>query len=227
MKCSSCSNKKSYYNFKGIKAEFCGMCRKPNMINTYSKKCVKCLDKLPSFNHKGLRPKFCADCKEIDMISVVNKVCSICNIRRASFSKDSDIPDICKRCCVKKYKKPEIISKFSNKVAKKCIQCEIHLARYNIPNEKNKAIYCKKCVQTKENKEDFIEVRKMINLCISCEKTKATIGEFGIIKYCRPCADIINPELKDIRNKKCHSCNLRRVNPKYDNSCATCYHLSA
>ncbi len=227
MKCSSCSDKKAYYNFKGMKAEFCGICRKKDMINTYSKKCVKCLDKLPSYNYNSLRPKYCSDCKDLDMINVVNKLCNICNIRRASFSKNSKSPEICKQCCINKYKDKEIISKFSNRVAKKCIECNINLARYNVPNEKNKALYCKKCTHTKENKKEFIEVRKIVNMCILCNNTKATRGEFGIIKYCKQCADIVNPELKDIRNKKCNLCNIRRANQKYNSSCATCFHLNA
>jgi len=226
MKCSVCNDKKAYYNFKELKAEFCGNCRKPGMINTYSKKCECCLEKLPSYNYAGLKAKFCLDCKKNDMINVVNKMCNICNIRRASFSKNNKSPEICKQCCIKKYKSPDIISKFYNRVAKKCIDCDINLARYNVPNESNKALYCKKCIMTKENKNDFIEVRKNINLCISCNITKATRGEFGIVKYCKPCSDMINPNLKDIRNKKCHKCSLRRVNPKYKNSCATCFHMS-
>jgi len=217
MKCvSGGCDKRAYYNYKGLKCKFCGDCRKDNMINVVSKKCIDCNLKLPTFNIAGCRPKYCIDCKKDDMINVVNKVCIVCNKRRASFvrnNSDNKSPTHCRKCM------PNI--NYTNAIVKKCITCNLKPARYNIKNVKNKALYCKECAPIYS-----VDVRRETDMCIMCNSVKATRGHFGIIKYCKTCADLFDPNLKDMKNKKCSECKERRVNPKYSPKCATCYHTN-
>ena len=83
--------KRAYYNFTGLKPEYCNNCKKPDMIDVKSKRCIKCNLKQPIYNlpteSKGL---YCGDCKLPDMIDVKHPRCIKCNLKRPNFNNPTE-----------------------------------------------------------------------------------------------------------------------------------------
>ena len=67
-----CKKATPYFNYPGLKAEYCSECKTEDMINVKDKRC-KCGDTRPYFNYPGLKAEYCSKCKTKDMVDVVNK----------------------------------------------------------------------------------------------------------------------------------------------------------
>jgi len=78
--CKKCKLKQAVYNYEGLKAEYCGDCKKENMINVKNKRCKECKLKHALYNYEGLKAEYCGDCKKDKMIDVKNKRCLECNL---------------------------------------------------------------------------------------------------------------------------------------------------
>ena len=85
-KCIICNNKNAYYNYEGLKPEYCSECKEIDMIDVKNKKCISCHIDRANYNYIGLKPKYCFNCKKENMLNVVEKrICISCNITRGLY----------------------------------------------------------------------------------------------------------------------------------------------
>ena len=150
--CKKCKLKQALYNYEGLKAEYCGDCRKDGMINVNNKKCVECKLKQAVYNYEGLKAEYCGDCRKDGMINVKDKKCIECNIKRPNFNYKDLKPLYCGDC-----RKDDMVDVLN----KRCIKCNIKQPNYNYHNEKQ-GLYCFDC--RKNGMIDILNKR-----CIECE----------------------------------------------------------
>lgn len=70
-------NVRPSFNFEGLKAEYCGNCKDPKMVNVISKTCIHpACKKQPRFNKEcETKPLYCSSHKLEDMVNVKEKMC--------------------------------------------------------------------------------------------------------------------------------------------------------
>ena len=69
--------KRAIYNFEGFKAEYCGRCKDPKMVNVKNKTCIhpECKTR-PVYNKEGeLKALYCSTHKTEGMLNVKSKTC--------------------------------------------------------------------------------------------------------------------------------------------------------
>ena len=131
-KCKKCGVKTPRFNFPGLeRAEYCGQCREPEMVNLISPRCEQC-GKGAIWGFAGGRPQFCRACKPKDAVDLKNKNCIKCRKKRPSFNFPFLIPTFCKSCAA-----PDMV----NVRSKKC-GCG-KTAKFSSPDSAPQ--YCGKC----------------------------------------------------------------------------------
>ena len=190
------------FNYIELKAEYCGSCKKPDMIDVRSKKCF-CKKSQPNYNYEGLKPEYCNECKKENMININEKrICNDCKKTMPSYNYDGLKPEYCKDC------KKENMINVSEK--RKCF-CGKSRPSYNYEGLKSE--YCKDC-----KKENMINV--LSNKC-KCNKVVSFNFEGLTAKYCSFCKEegMICVNIKKCLNKGCKV----EANKKYKNYCTYCF----
>jgi hypothetical protein len=179
-KLCQCGTARPTYNYEGLSANFCKLCKKDGMINVNDKNCIGCDKVIPTFNYNGLKAKYCAKCKLEGMINVINEPCVCGKASRPSFNYEGLRPKYCSKC-----KDDGMIN-----VTQKACQCGRAQPSFNYKGLKPK--YCVKC------KLDGMEqIRK--RFCLVCEQNQANYNHFGEKpKYCGFCKE---PDMINIANK--------------------------
>jgi len=190
------------FNYIELKAEYCGSCKKENMIDVRSKKCF-CKKSQPNYNYEGLKPEYCKKCKKENMIDVKNKKC-FCKNSQPSYNYKGLKPEYCNEC-----KKDNMIDIKHHA----CVGCNKYRPSYNY--EGLKPEYCKEC-----KKENMINVSK---------KRKCFCGKFQPIynyeglksEYCNECKkeNMINVVSNKCKCNKIPSFNFEGLTAKYCSFC--------
>ena len=151
-KCIECKIKRPYLNYPGLKPEYCGDCKKYDMVDVLNKKCIICKVRNASFNKDGLKQRlYCGYCKSDDMVNVKHKKCINCKLKHPHFNYEGLKPEYCKDC---------IKNDMVNVVDKKCTSCNLFFV-----NKKTNFLcsYCNpnksKRIKTKEN-----EIKELLEL---------------------------------------------------------------
>jgi hypothetical protein len=116
--CIVCNNKYAVFNYNDITPQYCGSCKKDDMVDLIHKKCIgdDC-KKTPNFNYPNeKKPLYCKTCSLNGMVDVKHKNCIKCNTVRPYFNIENEhIPLYCEnckddKCCCKKMYKMRIKS---------------------------------------------------------------------------------------------------------------------
>lgn len=196
-----CGKARPTYNYEGLTAKFCKLCKTDDMINVNDKKC-KCGLSIPTFNIKGLKPEYCAKCKTEEMINVSNQPCKCGKSSRPIFNFEGCKPEYCAKC-----KTNEMID-----VAHSKCFCGKVQPSFNFKGLQPK--YCVKC-----KLDDMILIKR--NICIKCNIGQADYNFFGNKpKFCSNCKEnnMINISNK-CKNIICYSSG----NVKYNYYCSHCF----
>ena len=195
---NDCKGKKKQakFNYTGMRPEYCGKCKLPNMVCVVNKKCITCNDKQPVFNlpteSKGL---YCSDCSLPNMINVVGKKCIKCDLKKPTFNYPTETNALyCGKC-----KLPNMVDVLNPK----CITCNKKRANFNLPNKTN-ALYCGKC-----KSPEMINVKS--KKCIVC-KDKIPNFNFPTESKGLYCSDCSLPNMINVVSKKCLKCNSKQPN---------------
>ncbi len=178
-KCLECDTSPNF-NFKGLKAIYCSLHRKTDMIDVNHRKCLECNNQ-PSFNFKGKKAIYCATHTKIGMIDVINKLCLNCN-KRPSFNFENEMYPI---YCIDHIKNGMV-----DIINRKCKKCNKQ-PNYNYQNEKI-AIYCYDHMEI-----GMIDVRH--KMCIGCNMIRCN-KDYNY--YCSGCYYNKCPEKSIIRKYK-------------------------
>ena len=171
--------KQAIYNYKEMKAKYCAVCKKADMVNVLSKKCF-CGKGYPIYNLFGEKAEFCGKCKSTDMVDVIDKKC-FCGKAIPYFNYKGEKAEFCGIC-----KKEGMID-----VKNKMCFCGKSQPIYNLFGEK--AEFCGKCKSDK-----MIDVKN--NKCF-CGKTQPYFNYIGEKpKFCGKCK---SDKMVDVKNKKC------------------------
>jgi len=195
-----CKGKKknAIFNFTGLKAKYCGKCKKPDMIDVKNTKCITCNKKNPTYNISTERKAlYCGDCKKPDMIDVKSPKCITCKNKIPIYN----IPTESKALYCGDCKLPDMIDVKSGK----CITCNKKQPIFNIPTE-SKWLYCNDC-----KLPDMIDVKN--TKCITCNKKNPTynISTERKALYCNNCK---LPGMIDVKHTKCITC--KKIRPTYN-----------
>lgn len=242
VKCVVCNINYGHYNHRGLKPEYCGKCRKPEMINFYKRKCVNC-DKEPLFNYsKEKTALYCSKHKLDGMTDIMNRKCLQCDKRphynysgkkRALYCNDhklSGMVNTVSKMCLNCNKRPSYNYKEektslycdNHKLdgmvcirSMKCIVCNDKQPVFNHKGE-SKALYCAKC-----------KIENMTNVavkrCLTCNKP--AYYNHREEKRALYCIEHKLDGMASIMNKKCSHCNFNKMNQKYKPHCAQCYYF--
>lgn len=190
-KCIVCKKKRSNFGLPNDKkAQYCGDCKKTDMIDIKSPKCIVCNKKNPIFGKVGDKKAYhCGDCKKENMVDIKHPKCIICKIKRPFFGLPNDKK--AQYCC--DCKKIDMI----NIKSPKCIVCKKTIPSFGLPDDK-KAQYCGDC-----KKDGMINIKS--HKCIKCNIKHPSFGlpDNKVAQYCRDCKkdDMIN-----IKSPKCIIC---------------------
>jgi len=196
-----CGNVRPYFNFEGLKPEYCSKCKKDDMINVKNNKC-KCSLAIPCFNFEGLKPEYCSTCKLENMFDVVHNKCK-CMQSRPSFNFEGLKAEYCVTC-----KMDGMIDVVHNKC-----NCKKSIPSFNF--EGLKPEYCSIC-----KLDTMIDV---INKKCKCKKFRPCFNFKGLKpEYCSVCK---LEDMIDVIHDKCKSsyCLGTTANIKYKGYCASCY----
>ena len=195
---NDCKGKKKIatFNYTGLKSEFCGNCKKPDMVNVVSPKCITCNLKIPNFNlPTESKALYCFNCKKPDMVNVVSPKCITCNLKIPNFNLPTESKALyCFNC-----KKPDMV----DIKHPKCITCNLKIPNFNLPTE-SKALYCFNC-----KKPDMVDIKSP--KCITCN-LKYPIYNLATESKALYCNDCKKPDMVNVVSTKCITCNLKIPN---------------
>jgi hypothetical protein len=200
-KLCNCGKARPAYNYPGLGANFCKLCKTEDMINVNDKPCC-CGKARPTFNLAGLKPEYCAKCKTPDMINVKDIPCKCGQSSKPNFNYVGLKPEYCSKC-----KSPDM----ENVAHSRCV-CKRVQPSYNF--EGLQAKYCVTC-----KLDGMILVKK--RMCIQCHVGQGDYNYFGVKpEYCSNCKD---ENMINIANKCKNELCTMSGNSKYNYYCTHCF----